>query len=293
LFEDNYAVGHDIVESIIDYKRITQPSGSGSLLTSISDYAKFVEAIMQGRGLEKAKWLTMLSPTVRIHSKQQFPTLLNEKTDKYDSIELSYGLGWGIFTCRYGKAFFKEGHGQGCQNYNVNFIDQKTSIIIMTNSDNGEMIFKDLLEKIIGDTFTPWEWEGYIPYDMIKPKSIGVYLYDLIILESIEKAIEKYKKIKNSPAKKNFIFDEDQLNSLGYQMIKEMKLNDAIKLFKLNLEEYPNSASAYQGMGDAYRKRDQIALAIENYKKSLALNPDNENVKKALKKLKKDPFSLN
>ncbi len=292
-FEDNYAVGHDIVESIIDYKRITQPSGSGSLLTSISDYAKFVEAIMQGRGLEKAKWLTMLSPSVRIHSKQQFPTLLKETTDKYDSIELSYGLGWGIFKCKYGKAFFKEGHGQGWQNYNVNFIDQKTSIIIMTNSDNGEMIFKDLLEKIIGDTFTPWEWEGYIPYYMIKPKSIGVYLYDLIILESIEKAIEKYKKIKNSPAKKNFIFDEDQLNSLGYQMIKEMKLNDAIKLFKLNLEEYPNSASAYQGMGDAYRKCDQIVLAIENYKKSLELNPDNENVKKALKKLKKDSFSLN
>jgi len=128
---------------------------------------------------------------------------------------------------------------------------------------------------------------------MTKPKSIGGCLYDLIIMESIEKVIEKYEKIKNSPSKKNFIFDEDQLNSLGYQMIKEMKLNNATKLFELNLEEYPNSASAYQGLGDAYLKCGQIALAIENYKKSVELNPDNENAKKALKKLKKDSFSMN
>ena len=286
IFEDNFAVGHDIVESVIDYKRMTEPSGSGSLLTSISDYAKFVEAIMEGKGLEKAIWLTMLSPSIRIDSKQQFPTLLNETTDKNDSIELSYGLGWGVFKCRYGKAFFKEGHGQGWQNYNVNFIDQKTSMIIMTNSDNGEKIFKELLEKIIGDTFTPWEWEGYIPYDKIEPKSIGVYLYDLIILENVDEAIEKYKKIKKSPLKKNFIFNEDELNSLGYEMINSEKIDNAIKIFKLNIEEYPNSSSAYEGLGDAYQKCDQIDLAIENYEKSVELDPYNDNAKKALKKLK-------
>ncbi len=37
----------------------------------------------------------------------------------------------------------------------------------MTNSDNGETVFKDLLERVIGDTFTPWEWEEYIPCNFI------------------------------------------------------------------------------------------------------------------------------
>jgi hypothetical protein len=36
-------------------------------------------------------------------------------------------------------------------------------MILLTNSDNGELAFRPLLEKIFGDTVTPWEWEGYTP----------------------------------------------------------------------------------------------------------------------------------
>jgi len=38
-------------------------------------------------------------------------------------------------------------------------------ILIMCNSDNGEGIFKELLETAIRDTFIPWKWENYIPYN--------------------------------------------------------------------------------------------------------------------------------
>ena len=61
--------------------------------------------------------------------------------------------------------FFKEGDDDGRQHYTINFIDKEVSIIIRNNSDNGESIFKELLEEIIGDTFTPWQWEHYTPYD--------------------------------------------------------------------------------------------------------------------------------
>ena len=82
-----------------------------------------------------------------------------------ESINLSYGLGWGLLNCKYGKAFFKEGHDDAWRNYNINFIDKGISIIIMANSANGELIFKELLEEIIDDTCTPWQWERYLPYD--------------------------------------------------------------------------------------------------------------------------------
>lgn len=285
-FEDNFAVGHDILGSPIDYGRWTYANGGGSLLTSISDYARFVEAIMQGKGLDKSTWRTMLSPSIRIRSKQQFPSLSDEITDRYDSIALSYGLGWGLFTSAYGKAFFKEGHGSGWQNYNVNFVDQKTSIIVMTNSDNGEKVFKDLLEKVIGDTFTPWEWQGYIPYYSVKPRPIGVYLYDIILFQNVDKAIETYRRIGMSSLRNSFVFGEDQLNSLGYQMIKESKLEEAIKLFELNVEEYPESANAYDSRGEGYMNYGQIDLAIQSYEKSLELNPNNNNAREMLRQLK-------
>jgi hypothetical protein len=36
-------------------------------------------------------------------------------------------------------------------------------MILLTNSDNGELAFRPLLETIFGDNVTPWEWEGYTP----------------------------------------------------------------------------------------------------------------------------------
>jgi hypothetical protein len=36
-------------------------------------------------------------------------------------------------------------------------------MVLLTNSDNGELAFRPLLETILGNTATPWEWEGYTP----------------------------------------------------------------------------------------------------------------------------------
>ena len=85
-----------------------------------------------------------------------------------DAIQLSYGLGWVLLQSPYGTGAFKEGHGDGFQHYSILFPAQGTGIIIMSNSDNAESIFKELLEITIGDTFTPWYWENYIPYNAVK-----------------------------------------------------------------------------------------------------------------------------
>jgi hypothetical protein len=80
------------------------------------------------------------------------------------AVGLAYGVGWGLLTkTKYGPAFFKEGHGDGAQNYMICFERREACMILLTNSDNGELAFRALLEKILGDTVTPWEWEGYTP----------------------------------------------------------------------------------------------------------------------------------
>jgi hypothetical protein len=82
-----------------------------------------------------------------------------------DSIKLGYGLGVGVFHTPYGRAFFKEGHDDGWEHYTVCYPDKQIAIVIFTNNDNGESIFKDLLAYAIGDVYTPWRWENYIPYE--------------------------------------------------------------------------------------------------------------------------------
>ncbi|MDQ3111356.1 MAG: beta-lactamase family protein [Bacteroidota bacterium] len=164
-FDDNYAIGH-LENDELNYKRKRKiPNAAGSMVTTIADYARFIEYIMQGKGLEKKLLDQMLSPQIEINSMFQFPTLIGPTTIENKTIGLSYGLGWGLLKCKYGNAFFKEGHDDAWRHYNINFRDKGISIIIMCNSANGESIFKELLEKIIGDTFTPWKWERYTPYN--------------------------------------------------------------------------------------------------------------------------------
>jgi hypothetical protein len=109
----------------------------------------------------------MLERQVQISSKHEFPTLAPENTDENRLIHLSYGLGWGLYWTPYGEAFFKEGHDEGWRNYTVCFDKPKSGLLIMTNSSNGEGIYKELLETLLRDTFTPIEWEGFTPYDKL------------------------------------------------------------------------------------------------------------------------------
>lgn len=107
----------------------------------------------------------MISLQCRIKSRSQFGPLAQVDSTDNDDIQLGYGLGVGVFKTRYGNAFFKEGHDEGWGHYSICFPGKKIAIFIMTNNDNGESIFKELLAYAIGDTYTPWRWENYIPYN--------------------------------------------------------------------------------------------------------------------------------
>ena len=163
--DTNVAVGH-MNNGDIDIKRKrTEPVSGGSLVTTIADYARFIEAVMQQKGISKKSYKEMFSPQIAIHSKTQFPPITNETTNENDGIQLAYGLGWGLLKCKNGKAVFKEGNGGAWKNYNINFIDKGTSIIILINSENGETIFQELIETLLGKTCIPWKWQGYVPYN--------------------------------------------------------------------------------------------------------------------------------
>lgn len=155
-FETDYAVGHNFNLQGLLKKRRNSANAAGSMETTIADYTRFMAGMVQGKR-------DMFQPQIAIYEKHQFPSLDTATTNEYQGIQLSYGLGWGVFTSPFGKVFFKEGHDDGWQHYCIAFPDRKSAFVIMTNSDNGESIFKELVEKLTGVTI-PWRWEGYIPY---------------------------------------------------------------------------------------------------------------------------------
>jgi CubicO group peptidase (beta-lactamase class C family) len=169
-FDSNYANGYDEYGRSLGPQRRKTADAAGSMLTTPRDFARFMLAVTQGEGLRRETRELMLSPQIQIYSKHQFPTLATGTTDANKPIRLSYGLGWGLYWTPYGKAFFKEGHDGGWRNYTVCFDKSKLGIVIMTNSSNGEGIFKELLETLIRNMSTPIEWEGYTPYSQLPPR---------------------------------------------------------------------------------------------------------------------------
>lgn len=106
----------------------------------------------------------LFNPSVRIRSKRQFGPLAREITTRNDAIELSYGRGWGLLQTPFGPGAFK-GHGEGFQHYTIMFPKSGTGIMLFSNSDNAESIYREVLKLSVGDTYAPWEWENYLPYE--------------------------------------------------------------------------------------------------------------------------------
>lgn len=163
--DNNVAVGHMNNGSIDSKRKRTTAVAGGSLVTTLADYSRFTEYIMQQKGLEPKWFQEMITPQIGIYSKTQFPPVSFDTTSENKDIQLSYGLGWGMLQCHYGKAFFKEGNGDSWRNYTINFIDRGISIIMLINSENGEKIFQPIIETVLGNTCIPWKWQGYIPYN--------------------------------------------------------------------------------------------------------------------------------
>ncbi|HEV7484317.1 MAG TPA: serine hydrolase domain-containing protein [Thermoanaerobaculia bacterium] len=164
-FEANIADRYDTDGKFRSKTRRAAARAAGSMTSTADDLARFASAFFTSTIIKPATRREMLAPAIMIPTLHQFFLKLGEpEGTEGRAVGLAYGLGWGLLTrTPYGPAFFKEGHGDGAQNYMICFERRQACMIILTNSDNGELAFRPLLEGILGDTVTPWEWEGYTP----------------------------------------------------------------------------------------------------------------------------------
>ncbi len=102
-------------------------------------------------------------------------------------------------------------------------------------------------------------------------------------LETIDDVKSKYPELEQ--------YNEAALNNLGYQLIKQNKIDEAIEIFRFNCKTYPESWNTYDSLGEAYMITGERDHAILNYEKSIELNPASVNGKRMLEKLKNPVFA--
>ncbi len=225
-FDTSISYGHNAKNEPYELMKWKEASAGGSMSTTFEDFSKFYTALISGKGLSKKSFKEMTSQQVRIRSRSQFGPLAKIDSTDNDTIQLGYGFGVGTFTTPFGRAFFKEGHDEGWGHYSICFLEKKIAVVIMTNNDNGESIFKEFLAYSIADTFTPWKWENYIPYNYVPPPVVNIYH---VTTEDLDKYLGVYSskqlpiKISITKNNLNLIAQATGQNALTLQAIAKDK----------------------------------------------------------------------
>lgn len=172
----------------------------------------------------------------------------------------------------------------------IDFVEQGMPKLTDPN-ENGRWYFEG--DSAASVTFTKDDSDKVTTMNLLQVITIpkgkcAACLVEKIIKESgVEEAIQKYKEIKAEKADE-YVLHERGLNAVGYNLLRSDKIEEAIEVFKFNVEEYPDAFNVYDSLGEAYMKHGDKELAIQNYKKSLELNPKNENAKRKLEELEKE-----
>jgi len=254
-------------------------NAAASLHTTAQDYARFIAAMLNGAGLKKQTLTQMLTPQIKVDEGGSNTT--GRPADKL-SPNVSWGLGVGLQTTADGLSFWHWGDNGDSKAYFVAFEKQKTGVVVFANSANGLSFMPELVAEAVGGQQPALVWLKYESY-----KSPPRRLLRSILASGAEAALREYRSSRDRRFTSERI-NEDQMNRLGYDLLGRKRMKDAIEVFKLNVEDYPQSSNTYDSLGEAYMLDGNKELAIKNYERSVELNPNNATGIEALKKLRED-----
>ena len=229
------------------YNRIHAPSST--LHSNVEDMMRWGMANLNSGVLDGEKILKATT-----HATMWKPPL-NEQSDKY------VGMSW--FVDKY-KGLTTVSHGGGDLGFRTYFLmvpKMNLAIVTMGNcsSFNSRAVVNSVLDILLGET----------PQSPKQPVTVPVGLK--ILKDGIKSALKLYKSLKKLESD-NYIFRENLLNNLGYALIKEKRLDDAIEIFKLNVHEYPDSWNVYDSLGDAFKLNGEFKKSLMNFKKAFKKN---------------------
>ncbi len=266
-FAENVAVGHTTGGEARDKFKPSEGNVAWSLQTTAPDFARFLKAVLNGDGLSERIAHEMLTPQIEVES------------------GVSWGLGVGLEDSDAGRNFWHWGHNSGYRAYTLSYPDKGYGLVWLINSNNGMLILEALLSVAAEGSHPVVAWLDYEPYDSPK-RRVQLALEETIKNHGIEAGLGQYHELKKErPAE---AFEESMLNTLGYSLLRGDLVEDAIAILKLNVEMFPDAFNTYDSLGEGYMVHGDLELAIENYERSVELNPDNTNGIRMLENLRKE-----
>lgn len=193
----------------------------------------------------------------------------------------SYGFGWFIDKSSTGKKVVRHGgRWVGFRAYIYREIEENNCIIILTN--NSSRYLRSVVEPLKNILHN----QAYEFPKLAISETIG----EVVMNKGANAAIEQYKKLKSNKPDE-YDFAENQLNRLGYQLMQLDRVHEAIEIFRLNKEEFPQSANTYDSFGDALLASGDTTQSIINFKKALAMDSTFSATKEKIKDIEANTMS--
>lgn len=247
-------------------------NAAASLNTTAHDYALFLEAILNGRGLKPQTLRQMETPQVALD-----PDCHNciDQAPKKLSTDLFWGLGWGIEKNATGTYLWHWGDNGVYKAYVVADIHRRSAVVMFANSESGLSIAKAVVDGALGGDHPSFAWLHYDTFN-----SANMRFTKDVAAHGAAQALKDFTAEVASGG-----ISESAINGAGYQLLNQKKYADAIAIFQRNVDLHPTSPNTYDSLGEAYMAAGETQLAIKNYEKVLELDPGSSNAKNMLAKL--------
>ena len=167
----------------------------------------------------------------------------------------------------------KAGGSPGSNAVVINDLGRKYIIVVLSNFDEpiAEILGKNIHALIQGKEYPP-------PKRNIFEQCYQIY--QEIGLSGLQSSFAEIVREYDFQDPQDFI-----LNRVGYDLLTEERTNEAIDIFKLNTKLFPEIANTWDSLGEAYMSAGDNVKAMENYRKSLELNPENQNAREMIKQI--------
>ena len=273
VFENDVAIGHNVAEAPVNLWKAEQANAAASLVTTAVDYAIFLNAVLAGKGLQPETLREMETPQIAVDS--SCSNCVEGQPSGKLSTTIFWGLGFGIEKTADGDSLWHWGDNGVFKSFFVVRTASKSGVVYLTNSENGLSIARQILEKTLGGKQPAFDWLKYDNYD-----SPGLSFTRVALQNGAATALQQFSSGLMSGA-----ISEGTLNQTGYTLMGNKKIVDAILVFQKNVELHSGSWNVYDSLAEAYMTNGDKELAVQNYRKSVELNPKNENGIAALHKL--------
>ncbi|HWB25625.1 MAG TPA: serine hydrolase [Chitinophagaceae bacterium] len=266
---DTLAAFGNSADAINNHKK---QMAAASLLTCAHDYAIFLRAVMNGTGLKRKTHRLMLDKQIAGIWYHHRVTAANQ--------HIWWGLGMGLQENETGKWAWQWGDNGDFKGFCIANPKKHEALVYFTHSNWGLHITTDILNAFLPkQTWWPPVWIGYEFYE----KKNMLAFWGQLEKQGYDNAQAIAADLKQKDS--SFLLPESDVNDLAFILLGKGMKNQAIDIFKYNLAANPNSADAYEGLAEGYDDMGEKELAIENFKKSVELNPKNTYASNRIKKL--------